>query len=207
MQTYIFIMEMIGTIAFAISGALQGVRHQMDIFGVSVLGLITAVGGGTIRDVVIGQTPPAVFQNPIYAIVALIVSILVFFLAPHMHHHKHGEKMLYIADSIGLAVFTAVGVDTAFVLGHTSLTLWLFVGVITGVGGGVLRDICTCSIPYIFRKHIYATASLIGVVVIWICENFFDFATASMIGAAVIILIRLIAILFHLNLPKSVGQE
>jgi len=203
MQTYIFIMELIGTVAFAISGAVQAIKVKMDIFGVAVLGLVTAVGGGIIRDIVIGKVPPAVFQNPVYAVVALVTAVAVFFIAPRAHYAKWSEKLLYVADSIGLAVFTAVGVDSAYVLGHKGLTLWLFVGVITGVGGGVLRDVFSGEIPYIFRKHIYATASLIGVLIIYLLSFATDFLTASIIGAAVIIVIRLIAMLLHLNLPKS----
>ena len=203
MQTYIFIMELIGTVAFAISGAVQAIKVKMDIFGVAVLGLVTAVGGGIIRDIVIGKVPPAVFQNPVYAVVALVTAVAVFFIAPRAHYAKWSEKLLYVADSIGLAVFTAVGVDSAYVLGHKGLTLWLFVGVITGVGGGVLRDVFSGEIPYIFRKHIYATASLIGVLIIYLLSFVTDFLTASIIGAAVIIVVRRIAMLLHLNLPKS----
>ena len=203
MQNYIFIMELIGTVAFAISGAVQAIKVKMDIFGVAVLGLVTAVGGGIIRDIVIGKVPPAVFQNPVYAVVALVTAVAVFFIAPRAHYAKWSEKLLYVADSIGLAVFTAVGVDSAYVLGHKGLTLWLFVGVITGVGGGVLRDVFSGEIPYIFRKHIYATASLIGVLIIYLLSFVTDFLTASIIGAAVIIVVRLIAMLLHLNLPKS----
>lgn len=203
MQTYILIMELIGTVAFAISGAVQAKRVKMDIFGVTVLGLVTAVGGGMIRDIIIGQTPPAVFQNPIYAVTALVSAVAVFFLAPRTQHTKWGEKLLYIADSIGLAVFTAVGVERAYELGHRGLTLWIFVGVITGVGGGVLRDVFCGTIPHIFRKHIYATASLLGVLVIFLLAKHTDFLFASVVGAAVIIVVRLIAMLFHLNLPKS----
>lgn len=203
MQTYILIMELIGTVAFAISGAVQAIKVKMDIFGVAVLGLVTAVGGGIIRDVVIGQIPPAVFQNPVYAIVALLTAVAVFFIAPRAHYVKWSEKLLYIADSIGLAVFTAVGVDCAYALGHKGLTLWMFVGVITGVGGGVLRDVFCGEIPYIFRKHIYATASLVGVLIIYVLAKYTDFLFASVIGAAAIIIVRMLAMLFHLNLPKS----
>ncbi|MBR5783235.1 MAG: TRIC cation channel family protein [Clostridia bacterium] len=203
MQTYIFIMELIGSVAFAISGAIKALHHKMDLFGVCVLGLVTAVGGGVIRDIVIGQTPPMVFQNPVYAMVALVVSLLVFWLAPHTPHTKEGEKILYAADSIGLAVFTAVGVEGAYVLGYNRLTIWLFVGIITGVGGGVLRDVFTGTIPHIFRKHIYATASLVGVLVIWLCNKWMGFMPSLLIGAAVIIVIRTMSMLFHLNLPKS----
>ena len=203
MEMYIFVMEIIGSVAFAISGAIEAVRHKMDVFGVTVLGLVTAVGGGIIRDMVIGDLPPKMFRDPTCAMVAILTSIAVFFLAPRTHHSKWAEKVLYIADSIGLAVFTAVGVESAYDLGYTGLTLMLFVGVITGVGGGVLRDVFTGTIPYIFRKHIYATASLTGVLAIRICAKWVDQSAALAVGAGLIVMIRLIAILFHLNLPKS----
>lgn len=203
MQTYVLIMELIGTVAFAISGAVQAIRAKMDIFGVAVLGLVTAVGGGIIRDIVIGQIPPTVFQNPIYAIVALVSAVAVFFLAPRTHYAKWSEKLLYVADSIGLAVFTVVGVESAYEMGYKGLTLWMFVGVITGVGGGVLRDVFCGTIPYIFRKHIYATASLLGVLTVYLLAGAVDFLLAGVIGATLIIVIRMLAILFHLNLPKS----
>ncbi len=203
MKAYILIMELIGTVAFAISGAVQAKRVKMDIFGVAVMGLVTAVGGGMIRDIIIGQFPPAAFQNPVYAVTALLSALAVFFLAKRTQHTKWGEKLLYVADSIGLAVFTVVGVERAYELGHQGLTLWLFVGVITGVGGGVLRDVFCGTIPYIFRKHVYATASLTGVLTIFFLSKYTDFLLASVIGATLIVAIRLIAMAFHLNLPKS----
>ncbi len=203
MDKYILVMELIGSIAFAISGAIQAIRHKMDIFGVGVLGLVTAVGGGIIRDIVIGDLPPKMFRDPTCAIVAILTALAVFILAPRAHYAKWAEKALYVADSIGLAVFTAVGVESAYELGHTGLTLLIFVGVITGVGGGVLRDIFTGTIPAIFRKHVYATASLAGVLAIWLCARWMDTALAMALGAVLIVLIRLAAILFHLNLPKS----
>lgn len=203
METYIFIMEIIGSIAFAVSGAIQAIRHKLDIFGVAVLGLVTAVGGGIIRDIVIGDLPPKMFRDPTCAIIAMITALAVFLFAPRAHHAKWAEKVLYVADSIGLAVFTAVGVESAYELGHTGLPLMIFVGVITGVGGGVLRDVFTGTVPYIFRKHIYATASLAGVLAIWLCAKFLDYTVAMAIGAILIVIIRLFAILFHLNLPKS----
>lgn len=203
MDTYIFVMELIGSVAFAISGAMQAVKHKMDVFGVTVLGLVTAVGGGIIRDMVIGDLPPKMFRDPTCAIVAIVTSLAVFFVSPRTQYPKWAEKALYVADSIGLAVFTAVGVEGTYELGHTSLTLMLFVGVITGVGGGVLRDVFTGTIPYIFRKHVYATASLAGVLSIWLCSFVTDFTVAMGVGAGVIVIIRLLAILLHLNLPTS----
>ena len=202
METYIFIMEIIGSVAFAVSGAIEAVRHKMDVFGVAVLGLVTAVGGGIIRDMVIGDLPPKMFKDPTCAAVAILTSIAVFFLAPRTHHSKWAEKVLYVADSIGLAVFTAVGVESAYDLGYTGLTLMLFVGVITGVGGGVLRDVFTGTIPYIFRKHIYASASIAGALLCALLIPVIG-TTASMIsGIVLIMLIRFLAAYYKLNLPR-----
>ncbi len=203
MATYIFIMELIGSVAFAISGAVQAIQHKMDVFGVMVLGLVTAVGGGIVRDVIIGDVPPKMFRDPTCAIVALVTSLIVFFVFHRIQYAKWAEKLLYVADSVGLAVFTVVGVECAYVMGHKSLTLMIFVGVITGVGGGLLRDVFTGTIPYVFRKHVYATASLAGVLSIWLCSFVTDFTVAMGVGAGVIVIIRLLAILLHLNLPTS----
>ena len=163
-ETITFILEMIGTIAFAASGALVGSEQKMDIFGVSVLGVITAVGGGMIRDVTLGITPPGVFQKPVYAAVAVLTSVLVFFLLYFKREMLKGnvtyDKVMLVMDSVGLGIFTVVGVNTGIRQGFADNTfLLVFVGTITGVGGGLLRDMMAEVPPYIFVKHIYACGS------------------------------------------------
>ena len=205
-QTMLLIFEIVGTIAFAISGAMTGLAKKMDIFGVAILGLTTATGGGLIRDVILGNTPPATFRNPTYAIVALFVSVLVFI--PFVRRTMENKKVIFdtillIMDSLGLGLFTVVGIQIAHSLSDSyGRFLLLFVGVITGVGGGMLRDIFAGDTPYVFKKHVYATASLVGAIV---CVAVWDVLgeTVSMtIGATVILTLRLCAAKYHWNLPK-----
>ena len=165
-ETITFILEMIGTVAFAASGALVGSEQKMDIFGVTVLGVITAVGGGMIRDVTLGIIPPGVFQKPVYAAVAVLTSVLVFFLLYFKRELLEGnvtyDKVMLVMDSVGLGIFTVVGVNTGIRQGFAdNIFLLVFVGTITGVGGGLLRDMMAEVPPYIFVKHIYACASIV----------------------------------------------
>ena len=166
METLVFILEIIGTIAFAASGAMVGINKKMDIFGVCILGLTVSVGGGIIRDLILGNTPPNTFQNPVYALVAIGVSIIVFIpkVRNLLKKIPRGYDMtMRIMDAVGLGIFTVIGAQVACVaLGHADWLTIAFFGTITGVGGGVLRDVMAGDMPYIFRKHIYALASLAG---------------------------------------------
>ncbi len=206
MAIILLIFELIGTVAFALSGALIGISKKMDIFGVIILGLITAVGGGVIRDLVLGNTPPETFKNPIYGIVAIVVSIIVFipfFRKALLKNQRAFDIILLVMDSLGLAVFTVVGIETAVNVTGYNIYLLLFVGVVTGVGGGVMRDTLAGNTPYIFIKHFYATASLIGsaaAVALWIAVGIMN---AMIIGAAVIFALRMCAAHFHWKLPKA----
>ena len=166
MQISIFILELIGTVAFAVSGAMVALKKNMDIFGVAILGLTTAVGGGALRDILLGNTPPVMFREPVYALLAIFVSIVVFI--PQVRHlltHNHAlyDRMMLVMDSLGLGIFTVVGINTAYELSNDyTFFLLVFVGTITGVGGGVLRDVMAGGTPYIFVKHVYACASAVG---------------------------------------------
>ncbi|MFR8221608.1 MAG: trimeric intracellular cation channel family protein, partial [Blautia faecis] len=187
-ETITFILEMIGTIAFAASGALVGSEQKMDIFGVSVLGVITAVGGGMIRDVTLGITPPGVFQKPVYAAVAVLTSVLVFFLLYFKREMLKGnvayDKVMLVMDSVGLGIFTVVGVNTGIRQGFADNTfLLVFVGTITGVGGGLLRDMMAEVPPYIFVKHIYACASIVGAIVCVYTYRWFGVVFSSIFGS------------------------
>ncbi|MBE5949985.1 MAG: trimeric intracellular cation channel family protein [Lachnospiraceae bacterium] len=209
MDTFVFIMEIIGTIAFASAGAMVAVEKEMDLLGVCVLGMTTAVGGGMIRDLILGVNPPVMFQNPVYALVAIAFSMLVFIVA--YYNHKLQESKLYVAydrlmlvcDALGLAIFTVVGVNAAWNMEYETTTfLQIFVGVLTGVGGGVLRDVMAGNTPYIFVKHIYASASIIGAVVTIVLMNFFGELTGMIAGAVIVFVIRIFAAYFKWNLPR-----
>lgn len=142
-QLITFMMEMVGTVAFAASGAMVAVDRAMDIFGVIVLGVTTAVGGGAVRDVILGIVPPAMFQHPVYTIVAMITSCIVFtilYLKKELlqgHHRETYDKVMLVMDSIGLGIFTVVGVNTGISHGYMEYTfLLVFLGTVTGVGEG-----------------------------------------------------------------------
>lgn len=203
-----FIFELIGTVAFAASGAMVGIKKKMDILGVSVLGLCVAVGGGVIRDIILGSTPPKTFQNPVYALLAVSVSVLIFNPAVRRFLHRHNvayEFNMLIMDSVGLGVFTAMGVQRCFeVVPEAGLFLAVFVGVMTGVGGGVLRDVLAGDMPYIFVKHFYASASIIGAILTALLHP--HNATAALIvGSACVMLLRICAARYHWSLPKADG--
>lgn len=204
-----FFMEMAGTVAFAASGAMVGVERNMDIFGVSVLGVVTAVGGGMIRDIVLGIIPPNVFTNPVYALVATITSCVVFLafywkrqlLEGHMRLTY--DRVMLVMDSIGLGIFTVVGVNTGIRSGYMdNVFLLVFLGTITGVGGGLMRDMMAGVPPYIFVKHIYVCASIVGAVVCVYMNRFVGNVEAMMVACFVIILIRYLAAHYRWNLPR-----
>ena len=182
MDTFIFIVNILGTVAFAASGAMIGLRKNMDIFGVCILGLTTATGGGVIRDLILGLTPPSAFRDPTCAMVALATSAVFF----------------------SLGAFTVIGVELACSRAvRPTLFLLVFVGVITGVGGGVVRDLLAQEVPYIFVKHIYACASLVGAI---LCAGMWphaDSMDAMLVGMAAVVIIRCLAAHYRWNLPKA----
>ena len=185
METFLFIVNLIGTVAFAAAGAMTGLQKNMDIFGVCVLGLTTAVGGGIVRDLILGITPPNAFQDPFAAMVAIFVSA-VFFLRRFRHFIMQRpalyERMMLWLDSIGLGAFT---------------------GVVTGAGGGLIRDVMAGNTPYIFVKHVYACASLAGALV---CAGLWEIvgsAAAMVAGLVTVVLLRCLSAHFRWNLPKA----
>ena len=211
MTTWIFILQLLGTVAFAVSGAMTALHKQMDMLGVTVLGLITAVGGGMVRDVLLGQTPPAIFSDPVTVLTAVAASILVFSPAVRrllLKTRRIYDLTLRLADSLGLGIFTVIGAQTACgVLEQSNWFAIAFLGTMTGVGGGVLRDVLAGDLPYIFRKHIYALASLFGALV-WVALHcWWNDTAALLIGVAVIVAVRLLAAHYRWSLPKAKEEE
>lgn len=207
MQLFIVCFEIIGTISFALSGAMTGLKKNMDIFGVCVLGITTAVGGGILRDILLGITPPSTFCNPTYVLIATAVSIIAFLPAVRrllMKNRKVYDRLLLIADSAGLGIFTIYGATIAIDAGYSNnIFLVVFVAVITGVGGGVIRDIFAGNKPYIFVKHIYACAALAGVIVYMIARLMVSQNISMAVGFFLIIFIRVCSATFHWSLPKA----
>ena len=203
----ILALELIGTMAFAVSGAMTGLKKNMDIFGVCILGLTTAVGGGVIRDLILGNTPPATFQDPIYAAVAVLSSLVLFMPQVRrllMRDQALFDLGLFLMDTAGLAIFTVVGIRTAYAhVPQATVFLLVFVGVITGVGGGILRDMMAGDTPYIFVKHIYASASLVGALLCGLLWHYAGEIPSMLLGGGVVILIRCLSAHFRWNLPHA----
>lgn len=201
------ILELIGTVSFALSGAAVGMRKNMDLFGVAMLGVITAVGGGVMRDIVLGMIPPAAFMKPYYALTAMAVSMVIF-LPPIRRwldrQHLGFERVQLLADSIGLGIFVVCGVRIVMATAYSDMFfLSLFVAVISGVGGGVLRDVLAGDRPYIFLKHIYACAAMVGAVACILLWPVAGEQISMAIGCGLILTIRLCSARFRWNLPRA----
>lgn len=203
------IIECLGVVAFAVSGAMVGIRRGMDLFGVIVLGLFTAVGGGLFRDLVLGITPPQMLRDPTFALIAISTST-VFFTILYFNRRPPSERamrlyrqMLLYTDAVGLGVFTANGVDTALrAYPDSTVFTLLFVALLTGTGGGILRDIMADETPSVLVKHIYAVASLAGAVVYLLLRNLISPVYATIICTFVVVLIRGLASHNRWNFPR-----
>lgn len=206
-DSIIFFMEILGTIAFAASGAMVGIRKKMDIFGICVLGVVTAVGGGMTRDVILGKIPSAL-QKPVYVEVSVATALAIFILLyvkQDLLSGKMGtfyDKAMLVMDSVGLGIFTTLGVMTGIDNGYEwNAFLLVFIGMLTGVGGGLMRDMMAGEEPYIFVKHIYACASLVGALgCVWIYREW-GRLPAVFIGAFIVMAIRFLAAHYRWNLP------
>lgn len=195
----LYILDMFGTAVFAISGVLLASKLRMDPFGMIVLAMVTAIGGGTIRDMVLGATPVFWVTQTEYLWVILATCVLSIVLI--RHPRRLPWYVLPVADAIGLAVFVAIGVDKALSYGASPMVA-VIMGVLTGCGGGIIRDVLAREIPMIFRTEVYATACIAGGMMhtLALAANA-DVELASIAGMITTLLIRLAAIRWHLYLP------
>lgn len=212
--TFYPFFELTGTIAFACSGAMIAIQNRMDYLGVVVLGVITAVGGGMFRDLLIGHTPPSLFLDPANTAVAFfIVSGLFIALKAHINDYFHPfsktyDDMINLLDAIGLGLFTATGINVAISAGYGDNTfLCIFLGVMTGVGGGILRDILAGRTPVVLRKHIYACASIAGAVCYLGLLPLFNSDLSILISSSLVVAIRILARKYCWNLPVVDPEE
>lgn len=208
-ETILLVLEIIGTVAFAVSGAFVAIKANLDIFGVVFIGVVTAVGGGIARDILIGATPPAIFSNLYVLLVAAVTSTIVFILAyiKRKQFDALREKISRINtyfDSIGLAAFSVMGTELAFVKElSANPVLAIVLGMLTGVGGGIFRDVLTNNTPYIFKKHVYALASIGGAGIYYVLRAFMTGTLVpSIIAMLFIVCIRLLAAKYRWGLPK-----
>ncbi len=206
MDELIYALEIIGAAAFAVSGAMAALEHEADIFGVIFLAVVTALGGGVIRDILLGVTPPKMFVSYVYLAVAAVAALVVFADAyiRREKYRKHRDKLDSINnmfDAVGLAVFTVSGMNTAMQQSDNVLLI-LVLGMSTGVGGGMLRDMMINKMPKVLRKRVYAVASLLGGGVYYGLFALGVHETiAAVSGMALIIALRVLATVYKWNLP------
>ncbi len=196
----LYLLDLIGTVAFAASGAWAGVRRGMDLFGVLVLGMVTAIGGGTLRDLLLGDLPPFCLRNEIYLWLPALVALLVFI--SHRFLPKIEHPLLYL-DAVGLGTFVVIGTGKAIAF-QTGPFGAVLMGVMTGTAGGVIRDILSNEVPLIMRREIYASACVIGGVLLVLLQWLpVPNDLALLLAAASVILLRILAIHFNWSLPKA----
>lgn len=193
------LLDIIGLIAFSVSGVIAGVRKQMDVYGVFLLAIVTAMGGGTIRDVLVGHTPATVLVDPIVVIIPLVITGAAFFGRKWM---ERGLRTLLVMDAIGLGVFTISGVSVGIDVGVPVFGA-VILGIITSTAGGITRDLLSGEIPLVLRKDVYASASLIGGVVFWLLRVHTGLHNeiAAMACTLLVIAIRVISVQRNWHLP------
>ncbi len=188
----------LGTIAFAISGSLIAIQKRLDIFGILLLGLTTALAGGVIRDLMIGKIPPTNLAEPQYFLVSLLASLITILFYDKIRSFNNSISFF---DAIGLGVFTAVGANAALSIDYSQPFLVVAMGLVTGIGGGVLRDVFVQEIPQVFRKEVYGIASILGSVSLLLTYNLFSPIISLYICLTVTFTIRMIAIKCKWNIP------
>lgn len=202
------VFETLGTIAFAFSGAVVGLSRRMDIFGIAVLAVMTGVGGGMIRDVLCGITPPSVLRSPGGLFISLITALIISFLYPVYRVSKENRRLITfmynVSDTVGLAAFTVTGALTAFYQFPSSyhFVLPTMLGLITAVGGGMLRDMMARRMPVVLYMDVYAIASIIGGAVLCVLRQYttMELSVASWVAFTVVVILRVCAIRFHWQL-------
>lgn len=202
MPSFVQILDFIGTFAFAISGIRLASAKHFDWFGAYVVGLVTAIGGGTIRDVLL-NVPPAWMQDPFYVICTAFAMLFVILFSKHLIHLNN---TFFIFDTIGLALFTVVGVERSLAADYP---FWvaIIMGSMTGAAGGVIRDVFINEIPLIFRKEIYAMACVVGGIAYWICAlSGVESYVSQIISGSTVFLARVLAVKYHITLPILKGD-
>lgn len=204
-----FAAELIGTAAFSIAGTIVAIRKELDIFGAVVVGTVTAVGGGCIRDILLGQFPPMMFRAPVYTALAAALAIIVFILeyiitARRILESKTYEAAVNICDALGLAIFVVVGINTASTSGYgDNAFLSIFVGVLTGIGGGIIRDLLVGTIPMVLRKQVYAIPAIVGGIMYYCMDANGVNDYISVISTIVLVMtVRILAAHFRWHLPR-----
>ncbi len=195
----LYFLDLLGTGVFAATGAMVAARRNLDLFGALVLAFVTAVGGGTMRDAILGSTPVFWVNDSSYLSVICLATVLTLIGRRWWHHTRH---VILLADALGLGVFTVIGVEKALSLG-TPASVAVMMGVMTGAGGGVIRDVLAGRVPMVLRHEIYATAAIAGGMLYTVMESQGVARPVSAIASAGIVFgLRLLAIYRNISLPR-----
>ncbi len=206
-QEITLVFELLAAVAFGFSGAFLAIRKGYDLFGVLTLSVITTMGGGLVRDLIIGKIPPSAFMDPSYVICGVIAGMIAFFYFRFFAHKVRGHIFRQITywvevfDAVGLGLYTILGVQTAAEYWSKNAFLVISVGVLTGVGGGLLRDVLSRTEPSIFRKELYAIPSIIGATIFYHTRYAIDYNLSYYGCVLFILVVRLLAVKYHLKLP------
>ena len=199
-ELFIYILDLFGTMAFAVTGAFKAIEHKADIVGIIILATITGVAGGTIRDIILGKTLPNSLVDPFYVIITIISAIVLFFLYSKLRQHWN---IFLKFDALGLGIFTVIGATFAYNLVGMNFLVIVLSGMLTAIGGGILRDIFVNQTPIVFVKELYASASFIGAVLFYLTlliTN--EIYAATIIGMVITTVLRLVAMKYNWNLPR-----
>ena len=195
----IHVLDLFGTMAFAVTGAFKAIEHKSDIVGIVILATITGVTGGVVRDLVFGRIPPLAVSDPLYLVITTATAIAIFFLYKNLKKHWN---MFRKFDAIGLGVFTVIGASFAYELAGLNFLAMAFAGLVTAIGGGILRDVFVNEVPIVFVKELYATASFVGVVMLFgLLAAGVDLNLAAIPTIATVTALRLLAMKYNWNLP------
>ncbi len=193
------VLDLLGTVAFAVTGAFKAIEHKSDLVGIVILATMTGVAGGVMRDLVFGRIPPLAIVNPLYVIITVATGVAMFFLYRALK--KHWNLFLKF-DAIGLGVFTIIGATFAYNVFGLNFLAMAFAGVLTAVGGGILRDVFVNEMPIVFVKELYASASFIGVVIFFgLLAAGIDLNIAAIPSIVAATALRLLAMKYNWNLP------
>jgi uncharacterized membrane protein YeiH len=199
-EFFIYILDLFGTMAFAVTGAFKAIEHKADIVGIIILATITGVAGGTIRDVILGKELPNSLIDPSYVIITVVSAIVIFLL--HSKMKKHWNVFLKF-DAIGLGVFTVIGATFAYNMFGMNFLVIVLSGMLTAIGGGILRDVFVSQTPIVFVKELYASASFLGAAVFYLVILLTNDVYAGTISGLLLATgLRMVAMKYNWNLPK-----
>lgn len=201
----IHFLDLFGTMIFAVTGALKAIEHKLDVVGVVVLSGVAGLAGGIIRDVVLGLTPPSALVDPSYIIITSITGIGILLL---YRYTKNLMRLFLTFDAFGLGIFSLLGANIAFSMFGLNLVIMMFAGIITAVGGGIIRDMLVSEVPLVLRKELYVSVSFVGVLLFFILLYLgVNIIISTIIGIIVITIFRIVAIKYNWNLPRRVSRN